>query len=457
MCPRCKVEGVTHSEYAFDLKTRLAVALQRISNFEEKPIKGVRGLTSESKTCETVEKGILRSKHDVYVYKDGTIRIDVTNAPLTHFRIKDVQVDLETLKGLGYETDIHGDKVQSSEQIVELKPQDIVIPTNVADDLLRIANFVDEELQSIFHLRPAYNASDVTHLIGRKVMGLAPHTSVGVIGRIVGFTNAQVCYANPCWHAAKRRDCDGDGDSILLLLDVLLNFSVEYLPDQIGGLMDTPLLIQPIILPSEVDDQAHNFDVAWMYPSKFYEVASTSSNPTIATSFMETIGSRLDDEKQFYAYGFTNDTSTIRIKRSRSAYSTLNTLNEKVSKQIEVAQRIKAVEPKEVVESIIKTHLVRDIIGNMKKYATQSFKCRKCGKTFRRPSVSGRCNSCGEELHETLTKGSVEKYFPLARRLATAFDVDEYTKSRLELIEKELDQLFIGRDKSTQLEMTDFA
>ncbi len=456
-CPRCKVEGVTHSAYAFDLKTRLAIALQRISNFEEKPIKGVRGLTSESKTCETIEKGILRSKHDVYVYKDGTIRIDITNAPLTHFRIKDIEVSLETLRNLGYETDVHGDEVRSYEQIVELKPQDIIIPTNVADDLLRIAAFVDEELQSIFHLKSVYNASEITGLLGRKVIGLAPHTSVGVIGRIVGFTNAQVCYANPCWHAAKRRDCDGDGDSILLLLDALLNFSVEYLPNQIGGLMDAPLLIQPIILPAEVDDQAHNFDVAWKYPSKFYEIASTSSNPTIAASLIERIGSRLNDEKQFYAYGFTNETSTITIKRPRSAYSTLNTLTEKISKQIEVAQKIKAVDPKEVVESIIKTHLLRDIMGNMKKYTTQSFKCRKCGRTFRRPTVSGRCNSCREELHATLTKGSVEKYFALARRLAITFDVDEYTKSRLELIEKELDQLFIGRDKSTQLEMTDFA
>ncbi len=456
ICPRCKVEGTTHSEYAVDLKTRLEDAFKRISNFEHKPIKGVRGLTSESRVCEAIEKGIIRSKHDVYVYKDGTARIDVTNAPLTQFRLRDVQVNMQKVRELGYENDIYGESLWSDEQILELKPQDIIIPIDVADDLLRISNFVDEELESIFGLAPIYQTKKIPDLIGKKVIGLAPHTSVGVIGRIIGFSNAQVCYANPCWHAAKRRDCDGDGDSILLLLDAMLNFSVEFLPDQIGGLMDTPLLIQPIILPSEVDDQAHNFDITSRYPIKFYELTLTSSSPSAAAALIERIGSRLNDEKQFYNYGFTNQTSTITIRHSRSAYSTLKSLNDKVSKQIEVAEKIKAVETKDVVESIIKTHLIRDIMGNMKKYTTQSFKCRKCARTYRRPTVSGRCSSCGEELHETLTRGSVEKYLSLARRLAIEYDVDEYIKSRLKLAEKELDQLFIGRDKSIQLEMTDF-
>jgi DNA polymerase II large subunit len=142
--------------------------------------------------------------------------------------------------------------------------------------------------------------------VGRIAIGLAPHTSVGVVGRIVGFTNAQVCFANPCWHAAKRRDCDGDGDSLLLLLDVLLNFSVEYIPNQIGGLMDTPLLIQPILLPAEVDDQAHNFDIASRYPLEFYELTQQSPNASKASKMVERIGNRLNDEDQFFNYGFTN-------------------------------------------------------------------------------------------------------------------------------------------------------
>ena len=52
---------------------------------------------SQSKTPELLQKGIIRSKHNVFVYKDGTLRIDVTNAPLTHFRPSDVGSDIKKL------------------------------------------------------------------------------------------------------------------------------------------------------------------------------------------------------------------------------------------------------------------------------------------------------------------------------------------------------------------------
>jgi DNA polymerase II large subunit len=456
-CPNCKLEGSTHSNYGYDLRLAVDHLHAKVSGLGARPIKGVRGLSSESKFCEFIEKGALRSKHGIFVYKDGTGRIDLTNAPLTHFRPRDVHVSIEKLKSIGYTVDADDLPLISSDQLLELKPQDIIIPENIASDLVRIAKFSDEELESVYGLERVYNIKDEPDLVGRIAIGLAPHTSVGVVGRVVGFTNAQVCFANPCWHAAKRRDCDGDGDSLLLLLDVLLNFSVEYIPNQIGGLMDTPLLIQPILLPAEVDDQAHNFDIAKTYPLEFYEITRESPNASKASKLIERIGNRLNTEKQFYGFGFTNSTDSITIKHSRSAYPTLTSLKDKIAKQIEVAQKVDAVSTREVVESIIKTHLLRDIMGNTKKYATQSFKCRGCGKSFRRPTISGRCDSCGEELRETLTRASVEKYLALAKRLANDYDVDEYIKNRLDLITQELNQLFQERERTTQLALTDFA
>jgi DNA polymerase II large subunit len=64
-------------------------------------IKGVKGLSNPTKIPETLEKGILRSKHNVFVYKDGTTRFDVTNAPLTHFKPSEIGLDLEKVKKLG--------------------------------------------------------------------------------------------------------------------------------------------------------------------------------------------------------------------------------------------------------------------------------------------------------------------------------------------------------------------
>jgi DNA polymerase II large subunit len=109
-----------------------------------------------------------------------------------------------------------------------------------------------------------------------------------------------------------------------------------------------------------------------------------------------------------------------------------------------------------VVESIIKTHLIRDIMGNAKKYATQAFKCKGCGLTMRRPPLSWRCPNCGSEIRGTLTRASVEKYLYIAQRLARDYDVDLYLRNRLDMIQRELDQLFQGPRKADQLELTDF-
>ena len=456
ICPNCKIKTSTFSRTDFDLRSKVDSLKTRIPHDPSHSIKGVKGLTSQSKTPEPIEKGIVRSNHDVFVYKDGTLRIDVTNAPLTHFRPADARVGIDALRKLGYDTDTDGNPLTNELQILQLKPQDIIVPVEIADDLVRMAHFVDDELGEIYDLPPFYNVNGPPDLVGKTVIGLAPHTSVGVVGRIVGFSGTQVCFANPYWHAAKRRDCDGDGDSLLLLLDALLNFSLEYVPHQIGGMMDTPLLVQPVLLPSEVDEQAHNFDIAWEYPREFYLATQDSPTAAAVQGMIERIGSRLANETQFYDYGYTHPTSALALRRSRAAYSTLRTLNEKISKQIDVASKINAVSTKEVVESIIKTHLIRDIMGNTKKYATQAFKCRNCGLTIRRPPVSWVCPSCKGEVRGTLTRASVEKYLSIALRLANDYDVDPYLKNRLLMVQRELDQLFRGGRKPDQLELTDF-
>ena len=455
-CPNCRAKTLPYSNLDYDLRAKLDAVRAKMPFDTSKPVKGVKGLMSVSKTPEPLEKGIIRSRHQTFVYKDGTMRIDVTNAPLTHFRPRDIKADPKALVKLGYGTDREGSPLERDDQLLELKPQDIIVPLDIAGDLVRMAQFVDDEVQSLYDLPPHYNVREPADLMGKIAIGLAPHTSVGVAGRIIGFSSTQVCFANPYWHAAKRRDCDGDGDSLLLLLDSLLNFSLEYIPHQIGGLMDTPLLVQPILLPSEVDEQAHNFDIASVYPREFYEKTRDSPPAASVERLIELIGSRLESETQFYGYGFTHATNTLTLRRSRTSYSTMRTLTEKIEKQLEVASKVEAVSVKEVVESIIKTHLIRDIMGNAKKYATQAFKCRKCGTTMRRPPLSWTCPNCGGTVNGTLTRASVEKYLSIAMRLARDYDVDPYLKSRLDMLQRELDQLLHGERKPDQLELTDF-
>ena len=86
--------------------------------------------------------------------------------------------------------------------------------------------------------------------------------------------------------AIKRRDADGDADSIMLYADALLNFSKKFLSDKIGGLMDAPLLIQPLVLPHESQPQAHNLEVMEKFPIEFYKTTELMPKASDVKSVM---------------------------------------------------------------------------------------------------------------------------------------------------------------------------
>jgi DNA polymerase II large subunit len=206
--------------------------------------------------------------------------------------------------------------------------------------------------------------------------------------------------------------------------------------------MDAPLLIQPLILPKEVQRQAHHMDVAATYPVEFYEAAERKVSPGEAKKFVEIVKDRLGTEKQYHGFGFTHDTSTITVKSPRSSYSTLVTLTEKLDRQIEIAEKINCVNPDDVVRSVLRTHLLPDIIGNTKAYTAQRFRCKGCSAKYRRMPIKGVCLSCGGELQPSVTRGSVEKYLQLGLRLSQKYEVGDYLRSRFTLASEELATLF---------------
>ncbi|MGC2308492.1 MAG: DNA polymerase II large subunit, partial [Nitrososphaeraceae archaeon] len=229
-CRRCGREGKTYSPVSFPLSKVIEQAQHKLGLKAAEPFKGVKALMSKNKSAELLEKGLLRQKHQLYAFKDGTIRFDATNEPLTHFKPVWIMTNIEKIKKLGYNKDYTDKDLTSSDQLIELLLQDIVLPLDCAEHLVNVAKFIDEELVKVYHLEPYYGISTIEDLMGHLIVGLAPHTSVGIIGRIIGFTKSQVCLASPIWHSAKRRDCDGDADSIMLLLDAFLNFSFDFLP-----------------------------------------------------------------------------------------------------------------------------------------------------------------------------------------------------------------------------------
>jgi DNA polymerase II large subunit len=454
-CDRCKKKGALHGYKAFPLKERLFAAQERVGIRVQEPFKGVRELINQDRIAEPLEKGIIRQSLGLSVFKDGTIRFDATNAPLTHFKPSWIGTSLEKLAELGYTYDIDGKPLVSIDQIVELMMQDVIIPHDCGEYLVRTSQYIDKELEKLYGHPAFYKVKNNNDLVGHLIIGLAPHTSVGIVGRIIGYTNTHVCYGTSVWHSAKRRDADGDADSIMLLMDSLLNFSRQFLSDRIGGLMDAPLLVQPVVIPQEVQRQAHNFEVEKTLPLSFFK-ATLAKEKAGDVKGIETLKSRLETEKQFYGHYFTHITSTLTTSRSRSAYSTLGSLLEKLDMQIRTADMINAVDPSEVVSMVMTTHLLPDIMGNLRAYAGQSFRCTACGASYRRIPLSQNCNECGNKLIQTMTRPSVKKYLKLAKRLLDKYQVDPYLKGRVVGLLDELELVF-GKEESDQSLLTDYA
>ena len=650
LCDHCDREVESPREFTVDLNAELADALDAIDEREGafEMLKGVKGLSSADKTPEPLEKGVLRAKHGVSAFKDGTVRYDMTDLPVTAVRPSELDVTAGHFRQLGYETDIDGEPLRHDDQLVELKVQDVVLSDGAAEHMMKTADFVDDLLERFYGLAPFYEVNERDDLVGELVFGMAPHTSAAVVGRVVGFTSAAVGYAHPYFHAAKRRNCfhpgtklwyedgsgsvhherietfveryldeetadsddfgalvselddvdvtvpsvtadgeevrrpveavskhpapdhlievraegdrsltvtpdhsllvardgeiqrvdardlavgddlpvpatrggalaadtsadvtsdaerddpdprratpdggvptatvtdteivagdtthtynltvagthtlvaedthvaqcDGDEDCVMLLLDGLLNFSETFLPNQRGGKMDAPLVMSSRIDPTEIDDEAHNMDIVDQYPPEFYEATREQADPeTVDVQIAE---ETLDTADQYHGFDHTHDTTDIHMGPSLSAYKTLGSMMDKMDAQLDLSRTLRAVDETDVAERVIEYHFLPDLIGNLRAFSSQETRCLDCGEKYRRVPLTGDCRECGGDVNLTVHRGSVNKYMDTARQVAEEFDCREYTKQRLEILDRSLESIFENdNNKPTSIE-----
>ncbi len=454
-CPTCHTDAIQYQRQPVNFKEAVEDACKQLNYQAPKMLRGVKGLTNLDKTPEIIQKGILRAKYDLSVYKDGTIRFDATNAPLTHFTPAEVGVSVEKIRHLGYLYDNHGVELTEPNQVCELKIQDIVIPWRAGDYFIQIAAFIDDLLARVYKLPAYYKVKKTGDLVGHLVFGLAPHTCACILGRIVGYTDRNVIYAHPIWHSAKRRDCDGDEDAIMLGLDTLLNFSRIYLPAQIGGIMDAPILLIPFVNTKEVQRQAHDFDVDATYPLELYQKSWNKGEARTVSSIMDVISHRLGTEAQFEGFQYTTPVTNINLGNANSAYKEFKSMADKLNMQLELGSRIDAVDVKRVALKVLTTHLIRDIAGNLRAFSTQSFRCKSCNKKFRRLPLKGKCSFCGGKLTLTVYQGNIEKYLVAAQQLVDKYGLPTYYTQRMVLIKEEIASMFDNK-KPKQATLFDF-
>ncbi len=427
-------------------------AMARLDEKRAPEVKGVQGMISRDKAPEPLEKGILRAKHDQFVFKDGTIRVDATDVPLTHFTPAEVGIDVETAKRLGYDRDHAGRELTDPDQLLELKVQDVVLPESCVEYVMNTTRFVDDLLERFYGLEPFYAVRVREDLVGHLAVGLAPHTSGGVLARIVGFTRAHVGYAHPFFHAAKRRNCDGDEDSILMLMDCLLNFSRSFLPEKRGGLMDAPLVLTTRLDPNEIDKEAHNMDVSSAYSLEFFRATQRYAHPKEVETMMDLVGGRIGTVLQYEGMGFTHGVRDISEGPVTSAYTSLESMDEKLDAQMSLGVRIRAVDVKDVAHRVITRHLLPDIQGSLKRFTGQTLRCPKCNSKYRRMPLRGQCY-CGNKLILTVHEAGVSKYLEKAKAIGATYGVPAYTLQRIALLESSIESLFQSdKVKNSKLE-----
>jgi DNA polymerase II large subunit len=454
-CGACKTKSVLYSRQPVNFKEMLESACSSLGVSTPKMLRGVKGLTNEDKMPEILEKGILRAKYGLSVYKDGTIRFDGTNAPLTHITPAEVGVSVEKMRSLGYGYDVYGRELTDPDQVLELKIQDVVIPWKAGEYFIQIAEFIDNLLERVYKLPRFYNIKTTADLVGQLIFGLAPHTCACILGRVIGYTDRNLIYAHPIWHSAKRRDCDGDEDAIMLALDTLINFSKHYLPAQIGGIMDAPMLMIPFVNTKEVQRQAHDFDVSSTYPLEFYQQSWQKAEARTMSSVMDVISHRLGTEAQFEGFMFTVPCTNINLGNANSSYKEFKSMIDKLNMQLSLGEQIEAVDARRVALKVINTHFMRDIAGNLRAFSTQSFRCKGCNKKFRRLPLIGKCPFCGGALTLTVYRGNIEKYLAVAQHLVDKYGLPKYYTQRLILIKEEISLMFDNK-KAKQATLFDF-
>ncbi|MBR79732.1 MAG: DNA polymerase II large subunit [Euryarchaeota archaeon] len=436
-------------------------------------IKAVKGLFSENQTPEPLEKGILRALHGVSVFRDGTSRFDMSDVPVTHFRPSEIGTRWKRLVQLGYTHDVRGAPLKNDSQILELLPQDFIPSSLASQHLLSTCNFLDDLLVRFYGTSPFYSAKSPEDIVGHIAIGLAPHTSGGVACRIIGWTNASAGYAHPLFHAAKRRNCDGDEDSIMMLMDGLLNFTQSILPANRGGRMDAPLVLTTRLNPSEIDKEALNVDCSWDYSRDFFEATLEQPHSKEVRNLVDIVEGRLGMIGEIRGYGWTHDSGPLDAGPRNSSYKTLVTMKDKLDSQLELGRVLRPVGVRGVAKQVIESHFLPDMRGNLMAYTRQKVRCVKCGESYRRVPLAGKCikkdvggsgafstsggdgSTCGGNVILTVSKGNVEKYIQITEEVMDHYGVDDYTKHRVGWMSSSVDSLF-NNDRVTVMTLEDF-
>jgi DNA polymerase II large subunit len=177
-------------------------------------------------------------------------------------------------------------------------------------------------------------------------------------------------------------------------------------------------------------------------------------DPKELEKIMDMISGRIGSPWQYEGLGFTHDTRDISEGPKNSAYTTLETMTEKMDAQLYLGKKIRAVDERDVAIKVINKHFLPDMAGNLRSFSTQTVRCTKCGEKYRRVPLSCVCK-CGNQLVLTVHEASVKKYLEVSKEISDKYELDDYTKERIMILEMSMNSVF-NNDKIKKCKLSDF-
>ena len=130
-------------------------------------------------------------------------------------------------------------------------------------------------------------------------------------------------------------------------------------------------------------------------------------------------------------------------------------MQEKLTEQMDLAVKLRAVDERDVARLVIEKHFIRDTKGNLRKFSLQQFRCVNCNEKYRRPPLRGSCKACNGKVIFTISEGSVVKYLEPSIRIAEEYNVPTYLRQDLELTKRRIEANF-GKDAERQEGLSKF-
>jgi DNA polymerase II large subunit len=146
---------------------------------------------------------------------------------------------------------------------------------------------------------------------------------------------------------------------------------------------------------------------------------------------------------------------------------------DKMNAQLALGSLLRPVDVSRVASQVIESHFLPDLRGNLVAFTRQKVRCVRCGESYRRMPLAGRCikedklgeirldkgvdesKICGGKIVLTVTEGSVRKYIKVTRYIIENYGVDLYTQQRVDWLSDSVDSLF-NDDTVTVMTLGDF-